>query len=74
MKLETIIFDAVFDNMFHFRHENVVRDCTTICENFALNFHNWMRENDTQENAERWFGFSDQDMMNEFKKTLLNSK
>jgi len=38
-----------------------------LCENFALNFHNWMRENDTQENAEQWFGFSDQDMLNAFK-------
>ena len=32
----------------------------------AIAFHRWMRANDTPENAERWFGYSDMDMYNEY--------
>ena len=38
-----------------------------VCDKYALAFHKWMRENDTPENAETWFGFSDDDMLNAFK-------
>ena len=33
----------------------------------AIKFYNWMRENDTQDNADRYCGFSDEDMFNVFK-------
>ena len=39
-----------------------------IADEYAVDFYNWMRKNDTPENAEMWFGYSDQDMLNEFKK------
>ena len=32
----------------------------------AIAFHRWMQVNDTPENAERWFGYSDMDMYNEY--------
>jgi hypothetical protein len=32
----------------------------------AIEFSKWMRENDTPENAERWFGFTDNDMFDAF--------
>lgn len=28
----------------------------------AIKFYNWMKENDTQENADKYCGFSDEDM------------
>lgn len=34
----------------------------------AIAFHKWMRENDTQENAEKYFHFTDEDMFIEFLK------
>lgn len=34
--------------------------------NIAIEFHRWMLENDTQEKAEQWFGYSDEDMFNYF--------
>ena len=34
----------------------------------SIKFHNWMIENDTQENAEKYCGFSDEDMFEEFKR------
>lgn len=32
----------------------------------AIKFANWLREVDTQERAEEWFGFSDEDMFDYF--------
>lgn len=32
----------------------------------AIEFYRWMLESDTQENAEKWFGYSDEDMFNYF--------
>lgn len=34
----------------------------------AMRFHLWMLENDTEENAERFFHYQLTDMLNEFKK------
>lgn len=34
---------------------------------FAIAFHNWMRKNDTSENAEKFFHYTDEDMLNVFK-------
>lgn len=39
-----------------------------IADSYAIEVMNWSREVDTPENAEKWFGYSDQDMLNEFKK------
>ena len=39
-------------------------------DDFTLFFHRWMRENDTQENAEEWFGFTDKDMLQYFKQNI----
>ena len=57
-------FDSVdiFNNLSHDSHE-----CEKIADQFAIGFAIWLRKVDTQENAERWFGYSDQDMLNEYK-------
>jgi hypothetical protein len=39
-----------------------------IADDYALKFHNWMRKEDTPENAEKYFGYADKDMLNVFKK------
>lgn len=39
-----------------------------IADSYAIEFALWLRKEDTPENAEKWFGHSDQDMLNEFKK------
>ena len=31
-----------------------------------IDFHNWMMKNDTPENAERYFHYTDNDMLNEY--------
>jgi len=41
-----------------------------IAEDFAMKFHMWMMQNDTQANAEMFFGYTDQDMMNVFKQQM----
>jgi hypothetical protein len=32
----------------------------------AINFNKWMKNNDTLENAEKWFGYTDNDMFGAF--------
>jgi hypothetical protein len=34
-----------------------------------INFHKWMLKNDTAENADKYFHYSDDDMFNEYLKT-----
>ena len=38
-----------------------------IADEFAIAFHQWMRVNDTQEDAEKYFHYTDKDMLNAFK-------
>jgi len=43
-------------------------DSTKKQDDFAIGFAKWLRENDTPKNAEKYFGYSDLDMLQEFKK------
>jgi hypothetical protein len=47
--------------------ENQIVECTEILDEFLIDFYNWMKQEDTPDNAERWFGYTDKDMLNEFK-------
>lgn len=38
-----------------------------IADDYAIAFYNWMRKNDTPENAEKFFHYTDKDMLNVFK-------
>jgi hypothetical protein len=38
-----------------------------LVDQFAIEFYRWMMENDTMENAEKWFGYSDEDMLQAYK-------
>ena len=38
-----------------------------IADEFAIDFYNWMRKNDTQENSDKYFHYTDKDMLNAFK-------
>ena len=42
-------------------------NCEDVAEDFAIEFHKWMMLNDTQENADKWFHYTDKDMLNAFK-------
>lgn len=48
--------------------EDNAKYCEQITDEFAIEFALWLRKEDTPENAEKWFGYSDQDMLAEFKK------
>lgn len=43
-------------------------ECEKIADDYAIEFYNWMRENDCPENDELFFGYTDKDMLNFFKK------
>jgi hypothetical protein len=49
---------------------NLQKICFTedLFDELAIAFHRWMRKNDTQENADKYFHYTDKDMLNEFKK------
>lgn len=55
-------FNSIEDDFFYNTGE-----CIKIANNFAIEFHRWMCKNDTPENADRWFHYSDEDMLNAFK-------
>lgn len=38
-----------------------------IVDDYAIKFHNWMRNNDIPANAEKYYHYSDEDMLNVFK-------
>lgn len=40
----------------------------------AIKFHNWMRSNDTKENAEKYFHYTDSDMFDVFMEELNDKK
>lgn len=52
----------------YYKKSNELDKMVEVADDYAIDFYNWMRKNDTPENAEKWFGYSDQDMLNEFKK------
>jgi len=37
-------------------------------DKFAIAFHRWMKKNDTIENADKYFHYTDKDMLEKFKK------
>lgn len=39
-----------------------------IAEEFAIEFADWLKKEDTPENAEKYFGYTDKNMLEEFKK------
>ena len=67
MTLKEKLFNAIFDNAWEFKTENVVPECEKIADDYAIAFYNWMRKNDTPENAEKFFHYTDKDMLNVFK-------
>ncbi len=49
------------------RTENVANRCTEIADKFAIEFAKWLRKEDIPWNAEKYFGYTDLDMIKEFK-------
>ena len=43
MTLKEKLFDAIFDNAWEFKTENVIPQCEVIAEEFATGFANWIR-------------------------------
>lgn len=39
-----------------------------------IGFATWLKQNDTIENAEQWFGFSDEDMLDYYLENILKYK
>ena len=71
MTLEDTLRQNLTGQLSDEKTEVDVRIAARIAEQFAIQFHLWMLQNDTQENAEMFFGYSDEDMMNAFKQQLV---
>ncbi len=54
--------------------DKLIESQEKISDDFAIEFANWYRIEDVQENADKYFGYSDKDMLNEFKKLNNNGK
>jgi hypothetical protein len=57
-----------FENQGFYIDLDKVEECKKIADDYAIEFNSWMKKVDTQENAEKWFGYTDKDMLNIFKK------
>jgi hypothetical protein len=64
-KFENIIFNYIRKQ---YEREHIASLLRVDAEEFAIDFYNWMRKEDTPENAEKYFGYTDKDMLNVFKK------
>jgi hypothetical protein len=47
---------------------SILEKAREIEEQNMIMFHKWMKDNDTPENAERFFHFTDEDMLNQYHK------
>ena len=75
--LPMIDFDNIIDLMESYAEHQVAEKITDMQKEieelkqkndiFAIKFANWLRKEDTPENAEKWFHYSDMDMLNAFK-------
>jgi hypothetical protein len=43
MTLKEKLFNAIFDNAWEFKTENVIPQCEVIADEFAIGFANWIR-------------------------------
>lgn len=62
--------DTVYKHPYNSR-KNYSDDET---RSIAIKFSKWMKENDTPENAEKWFGYTDNDMFDAFIDNLWKTK
>ena len=46
MTLKEKLFNAIFDNAFEFKTENVIPECEQIADDYAIEFINWLSFND----------------------------
>lgn len=51
-------------------YNKLIKTQLVLADEFALGFYHWMLRNDTMENAEKWFGYNDEDMLEAYKKEL----
>lgn len=60
-----------FSNLLPFYNKNdnhkKSTECEKIADDYAIDFYNWMRKNDTSENSNKFFHYTDKDMLNAFK-------
>ena len=45
MTLKDKLFDAVFDNSYQYKKENIVSECEVVADEFAIGFAEWFRLN-----------------------------
>jgi hypothetical protein len=65
-----------FENILHnwidkdYDRQHVAKELGIDADKFTIKFYHWMLKNDTAENAERFFHYTDQDMLNVFKQEM----
>lgn len=72
-----IDFDNIIDLMesyVEYKESEKIAELKEKLDEFTIKFAYWFRKEDTQENAEKWFHFSDNDMLNAFKEEEENEK
>lgn len=68
MKLKEKLRQNLTGHLSDEKTEVDVNIAEKIAEEFAIGFADWLLINDTPENAEKWFGYTNKDMLNAYKK------
>lgn len=68
MRAQDFLDGALKDLKFRVSFPGEVVTTQENIDDFAIAFHRWMRKNDTIETAEKYFHYTDKDMLNQFKK------
>ena len=55
MTLKEKLFDAVFDNAWEFKTQNVIPQCEQIVDDFAIGFAEWVRKETYYEHLTKEF-------------------
>ena len=61
--------EFIEENLNEFNWEQVFDRAKQMEKEQMLGFYRWMKENDTADNAEKYFHYSDEDMLNEYCKS-----
>lgn len=59
-------FAKTYSEVYDIYEPQLITEVTILAREIAVDFHKWMVDNDTEEQAENWFHFSDNDMFHHF--------
>ena len=64
--VEWLVDQICTTDMYNIIFKKEIEQAKQMEKEQMLGFHKWMKENDTADNAKKYFHYSDEDMLNEY--------